>query len=152
MKIDGEFQIAAHQQRVWDSFWDDATMRAWVPGCQKATWEGTQRVTAEVTQSVAHLKADFEFDLEVAGQDAPSMLRLQGTGEGKGIGTSVEVTVEIALATVDDGATRVSYESEVHITGRLAMVGEIVLKLKAKEVQGQMVRAVKMALEEGKAG
>ena len=152
MKIDGEFQIAAPQQRVWDSFWDDATMRAWVPGCHKATWEGTERVMAEVAQSVAQLKAEFAFDLAVAEQDAPRLLRLQGTGEGRGINSSVEVSVAIALAPLGDEATQVSYQSEVRITGRLAMVGEVVLKLKAKDVQGQMVRAAKEALEDGEAG
>ncbi len=120
---------------------------AWLPGCRQARWEGEGRVIAEVSQSVAHLKADFRFDLEVAERTPPTRLVLRGTGEGLSISSGVTVEVEIDLEAAEGNATEVRYRSTVGLSGPLAKVGEAVLKLKARQVQKEMAANVKAALE-----
>ena len=147
MKVEGEFEVAATLERVWDSIWDEGTLVHWIPGCKSARWEGAERVTGELSQSVAQLKADFTFDLRVVEQSPPHSIRLRGSGQGVAINSGVELEMALHLSAVDDGATRVVYRTEAAISGRLAKVGEFVLKLKAKEVQKLLARNVKAALE-----
>ena len=147
MKIAGSFQVAASPERVWDSFWEDAAVPAWVPGCVHAQWEGRERVRGEVEQSVAQLKARFAFELEVAGMDPPRHLSLKGSGEGITIASQVNMTLDIDLEAAGDSETRVAYVMNADITGKLALAGNLVLKLKAKELQKEMARGVKGLLE-----
>lgn len=155
MLVKGEFRIEAPPQAVWDSFWDDGSMAAWLPGCRKAHWESETRVTAEVQQTVAQLKADFHFELEVVESAPPSRLLLRGVGQGVSINSGVTVEVEISLEPAGEAAgaatgaatTVVRYRSELHLTGRLSVVGEVVLKLRARQVQKEMIKNVKALLE-----
>ena len=147
MEIKGAFEIAAPIQRVWDSFWDGRTMRAWIPGCQAARWESDERLLATVEQSVAQLKAEFSFDLQVVEQDPPRRIRLQGRGEGVSSTSGVTVEMSLELSGQHARTTRVSYVTQAEIFGRLAKIGAFVIKIKAKEVQKQLARQVKDALE-----
>ncbi len=152
MKIEGSFQVAASPERVWDSIWEADAVAAWVPGCLHAHWEGRERVRGEVEQSVAQLKARFAFDLEVAGMEAPRHLSFKGGGEGITIASQVNMTLDIDLEAVgnlqgETVETRVRYVMNADITGKLALAGNLVLKLKAKELQKEMARGVKGLLE-----
>ncbi len=152
MKIEGSFQVAASPERVWDSIWEADAVAAWVPGCLHARWEGRERVRGEVEQSVAQLKARFAFDLEVTAIQPPRHLSLQGGGEGISIASQVNMTLDIDLEAVGDlpdetPETRVRYAMNAEITGKLALAGNLVLKLKAKQLQKEMAQGVKALLE-----
>ncbi len=147
MEVKGSFEVAAPIERVWDSFWVAEILPAWIPGCKRAAWEGSERITGELQQSVAQLKADFTFDLRVVELSAPRTIRLRGTGEGVTINSGVELEMAVELSAIDDATTRIEYATDARISGRLAKVGEFVLKLKAKEVQKLLARNVKTALE-----
>ncbi len=147
MRFEGGFEIQAPLERVWDSFWDASMMEAWLPGCQKATWEGRERVVGEVEQSVAQLKARFAFEMEVVENDPPRVLRLRGEGKGISLGSSVSLDMSIRLEPAEGNGTRVAYEMEASITGKLALVGNFVLKIKTRELEKQMAAQVKARLE-----
>lgn len=147
MRFEGGFEIQAPLERVWDSFWDASMMAAWLPGCQKAVWEGRDRVVGEVEQSVAQLKARFAFAMDVVENEPPRVLRLRGEGKGISLGSSVSLDMSIRLEPSGDNGTRVAYEMEASITGKLALVGNFVLKIKTRELEKQMAAQVKARLE-----
>jgi carbon monoxide dehydrogenase subunit G len=147
MEIRGEFDIKAPVQRVWASFWDEALMPAWLPGCKAVQWEGDRRVHGEVEQSVAQLKATFAFDLEVVEKEEPVRLHLAGTGEGKTIASDVRMDMNVELTPLDGTATRIKYIMHAEIGGALANIGNFVLKLKAKDLQQRMAQDVRSRLE-----
>ena len=147
MRFEGGFEIEAPPEKVWDSFWDEAMMTAWLPGCQEAHWEGRTRVVGEVEQSVAQLKARFAFEMEVVENDPPRQLRLRGEGRGISLGSSVSLEMNIRLEPAEGNRTRVAYEMDARITGKLALVGNFVLKIKTRELERLMAAQVKQRLE-----
>ena len=147
MRFEGGFEIEAPPEKVWDSFWDEAMMTAWLPGCQEAHWEGRERVVGEVEQSVAQLKARFAFEMEVVENDPPRQLRLRGEGRGISLGSSVSLEMNIRLEPAEGNRTRVAYEMEARITGKLALAGNFVLKIKTRELERLMAAQVKQRLE-----
>ena len=96
---------------------------------------------------MAQLKADFNYELRVVEQERPRKIRLQGGGEGVAINSGVELEMELELTSTGADTTRVDYVTDARISGRLAKVGEFVLKIKAKEVQKELARNVQAALE-----
>ena len=147
MRFEGGFEIEAPPERVWESFWDESMMTAWLPGCQEAHWEGQERVVGEVEQSVAQLKARFAFKMDVMEKEPPRIIRLQGEGRGISLGSSVSLDMSIRLEPVDGSGTRVAYQMDARITGKLALVGNFVLKIKTRELERLMAAQVKARLE-----
>ncbi|MEE8436600.1 MAG: SRPBCC domain-containing protein [bacterium] len=147
MRYEGGFEIEAPPEKVWESFWDEAMMTAWLPGCQEAHWEGRKRVVGEVEQSVAQLKARFAFEMEVVENEPPRHIRLRGEGRGISLGSSVSLEMSIRLEPAEGNRTRVAYEMEARITGKLALVGNFVLKIKTRELERLMAAQVKERLE-----
>jgi carbon monoxide dehydrogenase subunit G len=147
MQIKGGFELSVSPQRVWDSFWNPGAMQAWLPGCTSAVWEGETRVTGEVEQSVAQLKAVFAFKMEVVEREPLRRLRLRGRGEGLTISSQVAIDMTISLEPAEGQGTRVAYVMDSDISGPLSHVGSFVLKLKAKELQKSVAASVKARLE-----
>ena len=63
------------------------------------------------------------------------------------IGSSVSLDMSIRLEPAAGDGTRVAYEMEATITGKLALVGNFVLKIKTRELERQMAAQVKARLE-----
>ena len=53
------------------------------------------------------------------------------------------------LHTAGDGATEVTYASDVRVLGRLGSIGDAVMRVKARELAGVFAQHVKAALEGG---
>ncbi len=147
MRYEGGFEIEASQEKVWESFWDETMMTAWLPGCQEAHWEGRTRIVGEVEQSVAQLKARFAFEMDVVENEPPRSIRLRGEGRGISLGSSVTLDMSIRLEPAEGNGTRVAYEMEARITGKLALAGNFVLKIKTRELERLMAAQVKARLE-----
>lgn len=146
MRVTGAFEVAAPPKRVWDSLWAAETLPAWIPGCKHVEWTGPAQIVATVEQTIALLKAGFQFDLTVVERQEQRHVRLQGSGSAEALGSAVQMDMALNLAPAA-GGTSVQYEVEVAITGRLATIGDFVLKAKAKDLQRELVKSVKSRLE-----
>lgn len=145
MLVQGHFNVNAPVQKVWDSFWDSATLAIWVPGCTSATIDGN-KIRATVEQGVAFLKAKFDMALEVVERD--ELRRIVAVGEGKDprIASQVKVTMTLELEPVAE-TTNVTYKAEVQVYGRVATIGHFVIQAKAKDLEKEFQQRVKSALE-----
>ena len=66
---------------------------------------------------------------------------------GSSLGSSVSMEMNIRLEPAAGNRTLVAYEMEARITGKLALVGNFVLKIKTRELERLMAAQVKQRLE-----
>ena len=71
----------------------------------------------------------------------------EGRGEDSRLGSRVEVRTQLELSPAGEGATAVSYASDVTVLGRLGSIGDAVMKVKARELAGLFAQKVTAALE-----
>ena len=147
MKLTGRIDIAAPAREVWDFVLDPASLSSCVPGIgdvrqvDERTFEGTIRA------SVGPMHGDFSFRSVIERSDFPSDLLVAISGTDSVTHSSLAMAVRAAL---DDGAataTRMDYVVDVDVKGRLAILGEMVLRATAGAMIGQVSGCMRQRLE-----
>ena len=96
---------------------------------------------------VAYLKFKFNVAVEVMRAEAPREIEAKIEGTPLGIVGRLTASSITRLAD-DDGGTKVSYEIEAALTGKLGSLGQPVLRSKAKEMERQFAAAAARCLRE----
>ena len=122
MKISGEKQIKATPEEIWAQLLDPDVLKQCVPGCEEV--EITQPLTyrAVATIKVGPVKARFSGDINIVDIDDFKSCRLVGKGSG-GVAGYARGNAMVQLTPAETG-TRLSYDCEVQIGGKIASLGD----------------------------
>ena len=122
--------IAAPPAVVWAALLDPEVLKASVPGCEELTGSVAEGYEAAVVQKVGPVKARFTgmvtFSDIVEGQS----LTLLGEGKGGAAGFAKgEAKVAIEPASLEDGGegTKLSYQVDAKVGGKLAQLGSRII-------------------------
>src|SRR5260221_3926439 len=84
MDMNGQYQIAAPRQRVWEALNDPEVLRQCIPGCEEIVKESAVAWTAKVTAKVGPVKAKFAGKVTLSDLDPPNGYTITGEGTGGG--------------------------------------------------------------------
>lgn len=136
----GEAEFAVPPSEIWRTLLDPETLRRIVPGCHSARRLTDTHFRAEVTLGVGPVKGRYTVDIELADLVEPVSATLSGSARG-GLGTGSGVG-HVRLADNGSGGTRLSYDYEAAVGGKVAAVGGRLVDGAAKMVIGQFFRAL----------
>lgn len=136
----GAVEFAAPPQRLWDTLLDPATLQEIVPGCHSVRKLSPTHFRADVTLGVGPVKGRYTVDIELADLVEPASATLSGSargalGSGGGVG-------HVRFEEVASGGTRLTYDYEAAVGGKVAAVGGRLLDGAANMVIGQFFRAL----------
>src|SRR5258707_14845119 len=121
MDMNGEYQIAAPRQRVWEALNDPEVLRQCIPGCEEIVKESDVAWTAKVTAKVGPVKAKFAGKVTLSELDPPNGYTITGEGTGGAAGFAKGGA---AVKLIDQGAgTLLSYTVKAQVGGKLAQIG-----------------------------
>src|SRR5258708_23921808 len=86
MDMNGEYQIAAPRQRVWEALNDPEVLRQCIPGCEEIVKLSDVEWTAKVTAKVGPVKAKFGGKVTLSDLDPPDCYTSTGAGTGGAAG------------------------------------------------------------------
>jgi uncharacterized protein len=147
VRLKGTMDIAAPAEAVWALIIDPTDLAACVPGVRsvrqidECTFEGTVRA------SVGPIDGDFSFRSVVVRADFPNDLVVEVEGSDSMTGSRVVARIEADLTGLDGGATTLAYRAEVTTKGRLAIIGDMVLRATAGVMIGQVTNCLRSRLE-----
>jgi carbon monoxide dehydrogenase subunit G len=132
MTMNGEVQLAASRQAVWDKLNDPAVLKACIPGCEEleATDDGGFRAVAKM--KVGPVSARFKGKVNLSDLDPPNGYKISGEGEG-GVAGFAKGGATVKLSD-KDGGTLLSYDVEAQIGGKLAQLGQRLINGTAKKL------------------
>ena len=134
MKFTGEISIEAPREAVYAKVRDARFFASCIDGVQTLTELDPDHYTAVLETKVAYLKFKFNVAVEVVRVDAPR--EIEARIEGTPLGIVGRLTASSVTRLADDnGGTKVSYEIEAALTGKLGSLGQPVLRAKAKEME-----------------
>ena len=136
MRIEGTFDIAASRDAVYRHITDPGLMARCVPGCESIERISPASYRALVAISVGGISARFNLVVEITREQPPGLVLSRTRGEEGSRASVVAADNELTLVEVDPLTTRVSYASEVSVTGRLGRFALGVMKKKV-EAMGQ---------------
>jgi hypothetical protein len=132
MTMNGEYQLAALPETVWEKLNDAATLKACIPGCEQLDKISDTEFTAVATQKIGPVKATFKGKVTLSEIDPPNGYKISGQGEG-GVAGFAKGGATVKLAP-KDGGTLLSYAVEAQIGGKLAQLGQRLINGAAKKV------------------
>jgi uncharacterized protein len=121
MDMNGEYQIAAPRQRVWEALNDPEVLRQCIPGCEEIVKLSDVEWTAKVTAKVGPVKAKFGGKVTLSDLDPPNGYTITGEGTGGAAGFAKGGA---AVKLVDQGGvTLLTYTVKAQVGGKLAQIG-----------------------------
>jgi len=145
MKMQDERVIAADRETVWAALLSADVLRESVPGAQEVTGNPEEGFQAIVVQKVGPVKATFKGEVSLADMVEPHSLTLSGAGKGGAAGFAkgeAHVTLEEA-----EGGTRLIYEVEAKVGGKLAQLGSRIVDGFAKKMADQFFANLETVIE-----
>jgi carbon monoxide dehydrogenase subunit G len=132
MTMNGEVQLAASRQAVWDKLNDPAVLKVCIPGCEELEKTDDQGFRAVAKMKVGPVSARFKGKVSLSDLDPPNGYRISGEGEG-GVAGFAKGGATVKLSD-KDGGTLLSYDVEAHIGGKLSQLGQRLINGTAKKL------------------
>jgi 2-furoyl-CoA dehydrogenase large subunit len=136
----GEAVLRAAPQAVWAMLLDPDTLATMIPGAHDVRKVSDTRFRAEVTLGVGPVSGRYKAEIILSDLDPPHAVTLTGAvtgalGDGSGSG-------RITLSPTPDGGTRLTYDYDAAIGGKVASIGGRLLDGAAKIVIRQFFTAL----------
>jgi carbon monoxide dehydrogenase subunit G len=121
MTMNGEVTLPADREKVWAALNDPEILKSCIPGCEELTRVSDTELTAKARVAVGPVKAPFTGKVILSDLDPPNGYRISGEGQGGVAGFAKGgATVRLEEA---DGGTRMSYDVDAQVGGKLAQLG-----------------------------
>lgn len=137
MKIENQFEVAAPIEQVWAAMLDVERVAACVPGASVLKQLGPDAYQISMKVKVGPVAMQYRADVEFVEKDHEAhRAHLSAKGkETRGQGTA-EATSVLTL-TDRGGATHCAVDADVKLSGRMAAMGQGIIKDVADRIAGQ---------------
>src|SRR6056297_3214867 len=145
MKMSDTREIKADRATVWAALLSPEVLKECVPGAQEVTGTPEDGFEATVTQKVGPMKATCKGGVTVSNMVERESLTLTGDGKGGAAGYA-KGSADVRLEEIEDG-TRLSYDVEAKVGGKLAQLGSRIVDGFAKKMADQFFARLEEVIE-----
>jgi 2-furoyl-CoA dehydrogenase large subunit len=129
-------ELPGTPNEVFDALLNPQTLAAIIPGCHGLEMTGENEYRADVTVGVGMIRARFDARVSLHDLNPPDSLQLRGYGSSA-MG-SAEAFATVTLTALEGNRTRLDYDYEATVGGRIASVGGRMLQSASKMIIGQV--------------
>ena len=135
MKLSGETMINAAPKEVWRALNDPDVLKRAIPGCETLEKISDTEFKATVSLKIGPMQTRFNGAVQLSDLDPPNGYTISGSGSG-GVAGNAKGTARVRLAP-DGSGTKLNYDTEAQVTGKLAQLGSRLIDSTAKMIAGQ---------------
>lgn len=150
MELEGTQILHATPQAVWQALFDRAVLEQAIPGCESLEQKSETEFAAVVRLKVGPVSARFQGEVTLTELEPFSACTLSGKGSG-GIAGFAKGTARITLVAEGD-VTVLSYRADAAVGGKLAALGNRLIKATAQKLAGEFFAAFGALLPEEAGG
>lgn len=132
MTMTGEVLLPADKATVWAKLNDPEVLKACIPGCQTLEKSDDTHFAAVAKVKLGPVGATFKGKVELQDMDPPNGYKIVGEGEG-GVAGFAKGGAVVKL-TDDPAGTKLTYDVEANIGGKLAQLGSRLINGVAKKM------------------
>lgn len=147
MRLEGTIDVAASADAVWDALLDPLELAACVPGVRSIRRLDERTFEAEISLAVGPMTGEFAFTASIVEASFPDTLIVRAEGSDSVTRSPVSVEVRASVSDTGPGGSRLRYDASTVVKGRLAILGEMVLRATASLVVTQVARCLRDRLE-----
>jgi carbon monoxide dehydrogenase subunit G len=139
MELNGDVLVAAPRARVWAALNDPEVLRRCIPGCEAMAATGEHEMAATVAVKLGPVRARFNGRVRLADVRPGEGCTLQFEGQGGAAGMARGAS-SVGLHD-EPGGTRVSYQTQASVAGKLGQVGGRMIDAAARQMADQFFAA-----------
>lgn len=136
MKLNGENIIQASRIQVWDALNDPSVLKETIPGAQSVDQSSDDEFKAVVEIKIGPVKAKFTGKINLSDVNPPNGYKIIGQGQGGAAGFAKGSAV-VSLTELDPETTKLVYEVDAQVGGKLAQVGQRLIQSASKSLADQ---------------
>lgn len=122
MKMNGSETIAASREAIWRGLNEPVVLKKCIPGCDSITKDSDTTMTAKASIKLGPLKVPFKGSVTLSELNEPVSYRISGQGQG-GLAGFASGSAFVTLTAVSAHQTRLDYDVEAQVGGKMAMLG-----------------------------
>ena len=144
-------EVRAPREAVFNALQDASFFASCVDGVRQLTEIDPAHYDAVLQTTIAYMQFRFKLAIEVTRKEPPSELEAKVEGTPLGMVGRVTATSTTRL-TQEADQTKIEYEIEAALTGKLGSLGQPVLRSKAKEMEKQFTTRLRAAFDRSEGG
>jgi uncharacterized protein len=139
-------EIKADPKTVWDAILNPDVLMECIPGCQSLTGSVAEGYEAVVKQKVGPVSATFTGLVQLSDIVEGKSLKISGEGKG-GVAGFAKGGANVSFEPME-GGTRLTYEAEANVGGKIAQLGSRIIDSFAKKLADEFFTRFQAAVEE----
>lgn len=144
MKFSGEIAVDAARDAVFAKLQDVHFFASCIDGVRDLTPLDEKRFDAVLETKLAYMSFKFKVTVELTEVTAPELIAAKIEGAPMGLVGRLIATSSTRLIDAG-GQTKIQYEIDTALTGKLGSIGQPVLKSKAKDMEKQFAKNLQAA-------
>ena len=146
MKLTDTREIKADPKVVWDAILNPDVLKECIPGCESLTGSVADGYEAVVKQKVGPVSATFTGLVQLSDIVEGQTLKISGEGKG-GVAGFAKGGANVSFEPME-GGTRLTYEAEANVGGKIAQLGSRIIDSFAKKLADEFFSRFQAAVEE----
>ena len=141
MKLNGAIIVNAPMEKVWNLFMDPTQLCRVIPGCEQARQLDETHYEAVLSVKVQFMTIRSNARGTLLKAEPPQHLVVEMMGEPVAMAGAFRAQVSIDLSAIAD-ATNVQYAMDLTMLGRLASLGEAIVRSTSRQLTAQFANNV----------
>ena len=148
MIFDGKIELDVPAEQAWDFLIDINKFSTCLPGIDEVKQVDDKTFDGVISATVGPISGKFTFRSTILESKPPAQMVVRTEGKDSVTKSTVNADMTVDLRRVSEAKTEMHYKAEVKITGRLAILGDMVLRATATLILQEFTRRLHKGLGE----
>jgi carbon monoxide dehydrogenase subunit G len=146
MIFGGKIDLEVPQSEAWEFLIDINKFSACLPGIEEVRQIDDKTCEGVLAATVGPMSGKFSFRSTILESRAPEQMVVQTEGTDSVTKSTVNADMTVDLRKVAEAKTQMDYKADVKIKGRLAILGDMVLRATATLILQEFARRLRKEL------
>jgi carbon monoxide dehydrogenase subunit G len=148
MILDGKIDLDVAMQKAWDFLIDINKFSACLPGIDEVRQIDDKTFDGMISAAVGPISGKFNFRSTILESRPPEQMVVRTEGTDSVTKSTVNADMTVDLRQVSESKSQMNYRADVRINGRLAILGDMVLRATATLILQEFTRRLHKGLGE----
>ena len=148
MILDGKIDLNVPAEKAWDFLIDINKFSTCLPGIDEVNQIDDKTFDGIISATVGPMSGKFNFRSTILESRPPEQMVVRTEGTDSVTKSTVNADMTVDLRRVSDTKSQMDYKADVKIQGRLAILGDMVLRATATLILQEFTRRLHKGLSE----
>jgi carbon monoxide dehydrogenase subunit G len=148
MIFDGKIDLGVPVQKAWEFLIDINKFSTCLPGIDEVKQIDDKTFDGIISATVGPISGKFSFRSTIVESRPPEQMVVRTEGTDSVTKSTVNADMTVDLRSISDAKSQMDYQADVKIKGRLAILGDMVLRATATLILQEFTRRLRKGLGE----